>query len=303
MKIFKSDEIKALDRATCEAQRISSIDLMERAAQAVACEVMARFYTSQRIVVIAGPGNNGGDALATARLLIEQGFPNIEVYLFNVTGRLSHDCRIERERLEAIEGVSFTVVEREFVPPVLGSSDVVIDGLFGAGLRKPLQGGFVTVARYINASEAFVISIDIPSGLFGEWNYQTITRDMVHASLTLCFQQPRLSFFFPDNAPALGEVKIIDINIDRDAILKTATDYILIQERAGAASSARPLHSQARLRLSHALLRQCGHVGSRHPFGACHAACRRRVSHGPFGRLRHDTGADGRALRHVRAGP
>lgn len=231
MKIFTSDEIKALDRATCEAQRISSIDLMERAAQAVACEVMARFYTSQRIVVIAGPGNNGGDALATARLLIEQGFPNIEVYLFNVTGRLSHDCRIERERLEAIEGVSFTVVEREFVPPVLGSSDVVIDGLFGAGLRKPLQGGFVTVARYINASEAFVISIDIPSGLFGEWNDQTITRDMVHASLTLCFQQPRLSFFFPDNAPALGEVKILDINIDRDTILKTATDYILIQER------------------------------------------------------------------------
>ena len=60
MKIFTSEVIKALDKATCEAQRISSIDLMERAAQAVACEVMARFYTRQRIVIIAGPGNNGG---------------------------------------------------------------------------------------------------------------------------------------------------------------------------------------------------------------------------------------------------
>ena len=231
MKIFTSEVIKALDKATCEAQRISSIDLMERAAQAVACEVMARFYTRQRIVIIAGPGNNGGDALAVARLLIEQGFPNVETYLFNVTGRLSHDCQIERERLEAIEGVNFTVVEREFVPPVLGRSDVVIDGLFGAGLRRPLQGGFVTVARYINSSKAYVISIDIPSGLFGEWNDKTITRDMVHASLTLCFQQPRLSFFFPENSEALGEVKILDIDIDHDAILATPTDYIYVQER------------------------------------------------------------------------
>lgn len=231
MKIFTSEVIKALDKATCETQRISSIDLMERAAQAVACEVMSRFYTRQRIVVIAGPGNNGGDALAVARLLIEQGFPNVETYLFNVTGRLSHDCQIERERLETIEGVNFTVVEREFVPPLLNQSDVVIDGLFGAGLHRPLQGGFVTVARYINSSKAYVISIDIPSGLFGEWNDKTITRDMVHASLTLCFQQPRLSFFFPENAPAIGEVKILDIDIDRNAILSTSTDYIYMQER------------------------------------------------------------------------
>ncbi len=231
MKIFTSDVIKALDQATCEAQKISSIDLMERAAQALAVEIMQRFYASQRIVVVAGPGNNGGDALAVARLLLEQGYSNIEIYLFNVSGHLSHDCTIERQRLEAVEGVNFTVVEREFVPPVLGPSDVVVDGLFGSGLRTPLQGGFVTVARYINSSGAYVISIDIPSGLFGEWNNKTITRDMVHANLTLTFQQPRLSFFFPENAQVVGDVKILDIGIDRDAILSTPTDYIYVQER------------------------------------------------------------------------
>lgn len=231
MKIFTSETIKALDQATCEAQKISSIDLMERAAQAVTVEIMQRFFTNQRIVVIAGPGNNGGDALAVARMLLEQGYSNQEIYLFNVSGHLSHDCDLERKRLEAVEGVNFTVVEREFVPPVLGKSDVVIDGLFGSGLRTPLQGGFVTVARYINASGAYVVSIDIPSGLFGEWNSNTITRDMVHAHLTLTFQQPRLSFFFPENAQVTGEVKIIDIGIDQTAMLSTPTDYIFVQER------------------------------------------------------------------------
>ena len=231
MKIFTSSTIKTLDRTTCEAQKINSIDLMERAASAVACEIMQKFFPSQRIVVIAGPGNNGGDALAVARILIEQGYGTVEVYLFNVSGKLSHDCDKERRRLMELDGISFTVVEKEFVPPQLGPSDVVVDGLFGSGLRTPLQGGFVTVARYINASGAFVISIDIPSGLFGEWNDKTITRDMVHAHLTLAFQQPRLSFFFRENAPVIGKVKVLDIDIDRDAILQTPTDYIYVEER------------------------------------------------------------------------
>ena len=66
MKIFDSDVIKDIDRATCEAQKIDSVELMERAAEAVSLEVISRFLPRQRIVVIAGPGNNGGDALAVA---------------------------------------------------------------------------------------------------------------------------------------------------------------------------------------------------------------------------------------------
>lgn len=264
MKIFTSEVIKTLDKATCEAQKISSIDLMERAAQSIASELMRRFHASRRIVVIAGPGNNGGDALATARLLIEQGYSCIEVYLFNVSGRLSHDCGLERDRLEAAGDVNLTVVEREFVPPVLGPSDVVLDGLFGSGLRTPLQGGFVTVARYINSSEAFVVSIDIPSGLFGEWNDKTIMRDMVHADLTLCFQQPRLSFFFPENATAIGKVKVLDIGIDRDAILATPTDYIYVQER-NVASMLRPRDPWSAKRDYGSTLLFCGSLGM---FGA-----------------------------------
>ena len=231
MKIFTSRAIHELDSATCEAQQISSIDLMERAAELAADELNSRFLPGQRFVVMAGPGNNGGDALAVARMLIERGYKRVEVFLFNVTGKLSHDCDEERKKLITIDGVDFTEVSREFNPPYLSDKDVVIDGLFGSGLNKPLMGGFVAVTRYINESGAYVVSIDLPSGLFGEWNSQVNRRDIIHASLTLAFQMPRLSFFFEENYTVLGEWKLLDIDLDETKIKELPADYMLVESR------------------------------------------------------------------------
>ena len=231
MKILNSQDIHAIDVATCESQRISSIDLMERAAMQVSVELISMFMPSQRFVILAGPGNNGGDALAVARLLIEQGYKRVEIFLFNVTGKLSHDCDEERKRLIMLDGVDFTEVNREFTPPYLSKDDVVVDGLFGSGLNQPLQGGFVSVARYVNESGAFVVSIDLPSGLFGEWNAQVSQRDVVHANVTLAFQLPRLSFFFRENARVLGKWKLLDIDLDEKKIKDSKTDYYVIDQR------------------------------------------------------------------------
>ncbi len=231
MKIFDSQALQELDRATCEAQSIDSIELMERAAEAICFEVVSRFLPRQRIVIVAGPGNNGGDALAVARMLIEQGYRKVEVFLFNVSGKLSHDCDEERKKLITIEGVDFTEVRKEFTPPYLDENDVVIDGLFGSGLRMPLRGGFKALARLINDSGAFVVSIDLPSGLFGEWNSGAIRRDMIHANLTLAMQLPRLSFFFEENAEVIGEWKLIDIDLDKDKIKELSTDFLLMETR------------------------------------------------------------------------
>lgn len=236
MKIFTSDVIHNIDNATCEAQNISSIDLMERAASAVSCELISMFLPSRRIVVIAGPGNNGGDALAVARMLIEQGYRKVEVFLFNVKNKLSHDCEIERDRLLSLEGVDFTEVRQEFTPPYLGPNDVVVDGLFGSGLRQPLTGGFIAVARYVNESGAFVVSIDVPSGLFGEWNDNVTRRDMVHSALTFTFQTPRLSFFFEENSQVLGVWKLLDIDLDSTKMKELSTDFMMVE-----AKSVRPL--------------------------------------------------------------
>lgn len=231
MKIFPSQAIKALDTATCQAQKIDSVELMERAASAISVEIISRFRTSQRIVVFAGPGNNGGDALATARMLIEQGYRRVEVFLFNVLSRLSHDCEEERRRLiSSTDNVDFTEVVKEFSLPLLSESDVVIDGLFGAGLTEPLKGGFQSLARYINEKSPYVVSIDVPSGLFGEWNASSNPRNIVHASLTLAFSFPRIAFFFSENANVVGEWKILDIDMDEKAIRSTTTQWYMLEE-------------------------------------------------------------------------
>lgn len=236
MKIFESHTIHEIDNATCEAQNIDSLQLMERAANAVACEIISRFLPTQRIVVVAGPGNNGGDALAVARILFEQGYKKVEVFLFNVVGKLSHDCDEERKKLITMDGIDFTEVKRDFQPPYLSENDVLVDGIFGSGLRQALQGGFMVLARYINESGAYVISIDIPSGLFGEWNANVNRRDMVHADLTLSFQTPRLSFFFGENADIVGEWKLLDIELDKAKMKEISTDYYLVE-----AKNVRPL--------------------------------------------------------------
>lgn len=202
---------------------------MERAASAVSYELMSMFLPSQRFVVVAGPGNNGGDALAVSRQLIEQGYRNVEIFLFNVTGKLSYDCDEMRKRLITMDGVDFTEITKEFSPPHLSRKDVVIDGLFGVGLKQSLAGGFQSLASLINDSGAFVVSIDIPSGLFSEWNSGVSHRDMIHANLTLTFQFPKLAFFFRDNANVLGEWKVLDIELDERKIKETPTNYKMVE--------------------------------------------------------------------------
>ena len=202
---------------------------MERAASAVSVELMSRFLPGQRFVVVAGPGNNGGDALAVARQLIEQGYRKVEIFLFNVTDKLSHDCEEMRNKLITMEGVDFTEVTKEFSPPYLGKNDVVVDGLFGGGLKHALTGGFQSLASLINDSGAFVVSIDIPSGLFSEWNQGVNHRNIVHADLTLSFQFPKLAFMFEDNASVVGEWKVLDIDLDAEKCRTTPTDFKLVE--------------------------------------------------------------------------
>lgn len=240
MKILTAEQLQKIDNITCERQGIDSLELMERAAEAAACEIISRFLPSRRFVVVAGPGNNGGDALAVARKLIEQGYRKVEIFLFNPAERLTHDCEEERKKLITIDGIDFTeVVRGQFSPPYLGKNDVVIDGLFGSGLNRPLDGGFRALAEYINDHDAYVVSLDVPSGLMGERNDNINRRHVVHADLTLTFQLPRLSFFFEENYALLGEWKLLDIDLDPNAIKEAESDFRLVEQK-----SVRPLLRQ-----------------------------------------------------------
>ena len=203
MKIFPTESIKQLDAYTIENEPIASIELMERAARALTGAIAGRWSTDTRMTVFAGPGNNGGDALAVARLLMERGY-QVETFLFNTQGKLSPDCATNMERLAAVPDVDFHEVTSQFTFPKLTADDVIIDGLFGSGLNKPLAGGFAAVVKFINASPAHVVAIDIPSGLMGEDNTFNTSSAIVHADLTLSLQLPKLSFLFAENAAYVG---------------------------------------------------------------------------------------------------
>lgn len=240
MKVFTTEQIRELDRKTIEEEGITSLQLVERVAEGVASEVVSHLHANSMIAVFAGPGNNGADALAAARMLCEQGYKP-EVYLFNIGGnRLSADCRICRDQLlEASPDIRFTEVVKQFNRPHLSANHIVIDGLFGTGLSEPLNGGFRELVKYIADSGAFVISIDVPSGLFGDWNPNVVMRNVMHASVTLGVQFPHLCFFLEDNAPVVGKWKTLDIGLSRKEIRRTAAPFYQV-ERADVAKLLRP---------------------------------------------------------------
>ncbi|MBR5170857.1 MAG: NAD(P)H-hydrate dehydratase [Muribaculaceae bacterium] len=231
MKIFTNDGLRRIGDRTVEKEGIEMLDLIERAASAVSYELISRWRTSKRFVFFAGPGDNGADALAVARMMYEQGY-RPEVYLFNIkSAQLSPCCLANRDRLLQTVGddIDFIEVIQNFNPPELTENDVVVDGLFGNGLRTPLKGGYTALVQYINSSDAYVVSIDIPSGMFGEWNMGNDRRNIIRADLTLTYQSKRLAFYFAENADCVGECKVLDIELDRESVARMPTDFYLIE--------------------------------------------------------------------------
>ena len=229
MKILASTQLKELDKYTIVHEPIASIDLMERAARALTDAIVRRWDMSFEVVVFAGPGNNGGDALAVARMLSQKGY-HVEVFLFNTKGQLSEECQANLNRLKTCGSIYFTEISTQFDPPALTEKHLVIDGLFGSGLNKPLNGGFASVVKYINASKAQVVAIDIPSGLMGEDNTYNIRPHIIHADVTLSIQLPKLSFLFPENEDIVGEWELLDIGLKQSFIEAAPSTYSILEE-------------------------------------------------------------------------
>lgn len=230
MKIFAAEQIKQLDQYTIDHERISSIDLMERAAKSITQTIAGRWSTDTNIIVFAGPGNNGGDALAVSRLLAEKNYL-VKVFLFNTKDSLSPDCEENRNRLAAVStGVEFMEITNEFEPPKLENC-LIVDGLFGTGLNKTLTGGFSALVKYINASGCEVLSIDVPSGLMTEDNSLNVDANIIRATYTFTFQQKKLAYLFPENQVFLGKVEVLDIGLSKKGIEEINTPYRVLEER------------------------------------------------------------------------
>ncbi len=158
IELLNNAEMAEADRLAMAAG-ITGADLMEHAGGAVADAISARHPAGTRIVVVAGPGNNGGDGFVAARLLAERRYP-VEVLLLGERGRLKGDAAQAAQRWSG--PVSTADPGRR-----LAKAQVLVDALFGAGLDRPVEGAARALIDAMNASPAPKVAVDLPSGING----------------------------------------------------------------------------------------------------------------------------------------
>ncbi|HRX10614.1 MAG TPA: NAD(P)H-hydrate epimerase, partial [Draconibacterium sp.] len=229
MKLFTTKQIAVLDKYTIENEPVSDIDLMERASLQITNWLVQNFSTEQKLLFFAGPGNNGGDALAIARQIAELDFV-CEVYLVDLGRELKGSPAINRHRLELQQKVKISTIKTLNDFPEINKTDTVIDGLFGSGLTRPLEGLAAEIVQKINTFQNKVISIDIPSGLMGEDNSENIAENIIQADYTLTFQFPKLSFLFAENEKYTGIWEVLPIRLHPDGIAQTETSFLFIEK-------------------------------------------------------------------------
>ena len=230
MKIFRSGQIRKIDEFTIRNEPVSSVDLMERAAGQLFKWCIDRYERSRRFIVFAGPGNNGGDGLALARMLHSARYETC-VYYLNFTEKTTDDWKINRQRLEKETGIPFKIISEVDHFPVIYSGDVIIDAIFGSGLARPAKGLAADIIRKINSLDSEVIAVDIPSGLFSEDNSDNLPENIIRADYTLCFQFPKLSFMFAENRIFTGEWVVLPIGLHPEAIRGTESSLYLTDTR------------------------------------------------------------------------
>lgn len=241
MIVLHADQIRQADAYTIEHEPIRSIDLMERACRAFLRTFPTKSYIGRSIHVLCGPGNNGGDGLAIARMLDNNGFEVTAYRLVSSSGRYSPDNETNWQRLRktGVRAVEFSSLDK------LGEIEqqaLIIDSLFGSGLNKPLSGLAAALVDHINTLDLPIYSVDIPSGLFCD---SPSEGSIVQADRTISFQYPKLCFLLPGSGRFAGRWQTVDIGLDKHAIPKEACDLFYSD-----ASMISALH-QKRKKFSH----------------------------------------------------
>jgi NAD(P)H-hydrate epimerase len=188
---------------------------------------MKRYDRTHRFSVFCGPGNNGGDGLALARLLALNRY-QVEAYFPDTGVEPSSDWKLNHDRLISGGDVKYCKIMSKDDFPVLSAGTIVVDALLGSGLSRPLSGLFAELVDFMNSADLTVISVDMPSGLFTENNQLTIDSKIIRADYTLTFQFPKLSFLFAENEKYTGEWQVLPIGLSKAEIEKTPTPYYMI---------------------------------------------------------------------------
>lgn len=226
MKILSKEQIREADQFTINHEPISSIDLMERAANKFTELFMARFPVPGKVFIFCGKGNNGGDGLVISRLLLQKGW-DVDTLIVHYTKGASDDFKFNYERLLLTEGRNILHINRSQQFPEIDTNAIIIDALWGTGLSRPIEGFSREIIHKINSSNSKKVAVDIPSGLYCDKFNEDNT--IVNADLVISFQCPKFSFFMAENGDYVKEFVIADIGLSREFLSKTDTPFHYVE--------------------------------------------------------------------------
>ena len=213
MKIFSAAQLYKAEHITTEKQDISAIDLMERAAGQIYQWFHERLQGAQiPIHIFCGIGNNGGDGLALARMLVNSGY-NVHVYVANFTDKRSKCFLINYDRYKSITKKWPVLMRSSDDFPTINPDDIIVDCLFGIGLNRAPEGWVKELIQYINQQKVYKLSVDIPSGLSANSAIYD-PEAIVMSDHVLTFQAPKLAFFLPQSAPYIRFWQALEIGFD-----------------------------------------------------------------------------------------
>lgn len=225
IKILPVEEIREADKYTIKHEPIADIDLMERAAGTLYQWLLQRITPDKEIRIFCGTGNNGGDGLVLARLLISQGYTvNVDYIKYSPNSSASNTTNLNR--LKKISKIN--IIEPEDSIASINKEQIVIDAIFGSGLTRAITKFPKNIIEKINNSGAMVISIDVPSGLFCDSSSVKHDGVIINADYTLTFQNPKLAFLFPENDKHVGMWDILDIGLHPDFLSMVKVNNMMI---------------------------------------------------------------------------
>ncbi|MEO6071651.1 MAG: NAD(P)H-hydrate dehydratase [Chitinophagaceae bacterium] len=226
MKIFNAAQIRAWDEYTITNEPISPLELMERAAEQCVTWILKEEYSGKPFAILCGTGNNGGDGLAIARLLMQKNY-EVTVYILESEKPGSAQFEANLQRLYNLNA-NLEFIENETQLPYLSNDTIVIDALFGTGLRQSLSGLAATLVDKLNAQNLITISIDLPSGMFPDQSSNGNV--VIKATHTLTFQVYKLALLIAENAHFFGDVHLMDIQLHPDYPKSQETTLQLVEQ-------------------------------------------------------------------------
>lgn len=233
MKVLTAEQMQELDRFTIQEIGIPGIVLMENAGRSVANTVVERFGQDyKRALVFAGKGNNGGDGYVVARHLADEGW-DVETLVFSKKDKIVGDALTNLNVLERYDSkISYVSEPDEFLNLVESRSEeaVLIDALFGTGLKKPAQDLYVKAIEWMNNRSSPVISVDTPSGI--DASSGKVLGSAVKADLTVTFALPKVGVVTYPGAAYVGELITAAIGIPRSVLSQAEADYYWMDFRS-----------------------------------------------------------------------